>query len=81
MTAEEPQHEPLIRNSIVFIMEQSDEIVGFAALDTVAGEVRALYVAPEAVRCGTACAGDHLRLAIVDLPDTMGQWPSMPSGK
>ena len=33
-------------------MEQSDDIVGFAALDSAVGEVRALYVAPKVVRCG-----------------------------
>lgn len=48
-----PEHyERLIRDLIVFVMEESDDIAGFGALDSAAADIRALYVAPEAVGRG-----------------------------
>lgn len=48
-----PEHyEPLIRDLTVFVMEEGDDIVAFAALDSTAADIRALYVAPEVVGRG-----------------------------
>ncbi len=47
-----PEHyEPLIRNLIVFVMEEGEDIVGFATLDSCAANIRALYVSPAVVGC------------------------------
>jgi GNAT superfamily N-acetyltransferase len=46
------QYEPLIRDLIVFIVEEGDEVVAFGALDRTAADIRALYVAPEFVGRG-----------------------------
>ena len=52
-----PEHyERLIRDVIVFVMEESDDIAGFGALDSAAADIRALYVAPEAVGRGVGAA-------------------------
>ena len=45
-------YEPLIRDLIVFVMEEGDDIVAFAALDNTTADIRALYVAPEFVGHG-----------------------------
>ena len=41
------QYEPLIRDLIVFVVEEGTEVVAFGALDGTAADIRALYVAPE----------------------------------
>jgi putative acetyltransferase len=67
----QPEHyEPLIRDLIVSVMEEASDIVGFAALDGAAADIRALYVAPEVVGCGVgtrlldALESEARRLAI-----------------
>ncbi len=48
-----PEHyERLIRELIVFVVEEGADVVAFGALDAAAADIRALYVAPEFVGCG-----------------------------
>lgn len=48
-----PEHyERLIRDLIVFVVEEGNDIKGFGALDSSAADIRALYVAPEVVGRG-----------------------------
>ncbi len=57
-----PEHyEPLIRELIVFVMEEGEDIVGFAALDSRAADIRALYVSPGVVGRGV---GTRLLVAL-----------------
>jgi putative acetyltransferase len=45
-------YERLIRDLIVFVVEEGDDIVAFGALDVTAADIRALYVAPEFIGRG-----------------------------
>ncbi len=66
-------YELLIRDLIVFVMEEGDDIVAFAALDSPTAEIRALYVVPEVVGRGVgarmldALEGEARRLTIPKL--------------
>jgi len=46
------QYELLIRDLIVFVVEEGADIAAFGALDGTAADIRALYVAPEFIGRG-----------------------------
>ena len=46
------QYEPLMRDLIVFVVEEGADIAAFGALDCTAADIRALYVAPEFIGRG-----------------------------
>jgi GNAT superfamily N-acetyltransferase len=46
------QYERLIRDLIVFVVEEGADVVAFGALDGAAADIKALYVAPEFVGRG-----------------------------